>query len=266
MTTNSRRRGLLAALPAALLAVLILGTIAPVATVAINANESRIMTWINRDRVALGLKPLRGWGKLHYVAGLRAARMASANKASHTVAGSLGSQLSSKGVRSWMWGENIGYTTYPRGVEAAKSLYRLWKQSPSHWALIVSRRFNYVGVGTAYRSSNGKTFASIVFTESPDHTGARSSISGVSASGRDVTWKWRGYDVALQTHTAGFKNFDVQYRVDRGSWRTIRSGTTTTSLTLANRSGGHYYGLRVRGRDRAGNVGSWTSEKRIWVR
>jgi hypothetical protein len=151
-------------------------------------------------------------------------------------------------------------------VEAAKSLYRLWKQSPSHWALIVSRRFNYVGVGTAYRYSNGKTFASIVFTESPDHTGARSSISGVSASGRDVTWRWRGYDVALQTHTAGFKNFDVQYRVDRGSWRTIRSGTTTTSLTLSNRAGGHYYGLRVRGRDRAGNVGSWTAEKRIWVR
>lgn len=266
MTTRSRRRGMLAALSAAMLASLLLATIAPVTASAITSTESRLMGWINADREALGLRPFRGWYKLHDIAGVRASRMASANRATHSTGGNLGSQLSAKNIKSWMWGEVIGYSTYPRGTEAAKSIYNLWKKSSSHWALITSRRFNYVGVGLAYRSSNGKTFASVVFSESPDHTGARSSVRSVTESSRDVKWTWSGYDVPLQTHTSGFKNWDVQYRVDSGSWRTIRSGTTTTSFTAADRTRGHWYGLRVRGRDRAGNVGSWTAEKKIWVR
>ena len=39
----------------------------------------------------------------------------------------------------------------------------------------------------------------------------------------------------LQTHTAGLRDFDVQYRIDSGSWRTLRNDTTTRSLTLTDR-------------------------------
>jgi len=267
MATPTRRRGAFAALPVALLAGVLLAGLAPTpVAAAITTNEARIVKWINADRVALGLRPLRGWGKLHKIADYRAGRMAATNTMSHSVAGSLSKQLAARGVKAWSWGEDIGASSYPKGIEAAKSIYRLWKQSAPHWALITSRRFNYVGIGLAYRSSNGKTFASLVFTESPDHTGARARITDAGVKNRDVTWRWRGWDVVLQTHTAGFANFDVQYRVDRGTWRTIRSRTTTTSFTASDRAGGHWYGLRVRGRDRAGNVGKWTGETRIWVR
>lgn len=72
-------------------------------------------------------------------------------------------------------------------------------------------------------------------------------------------------DVLLQTHTAGLKNFDLEYRVDYGTWSVIRSGTTSTSLSLGSRPHGHYYSLRVRSRDWRGNVSYWTTSIRVWV-
>jgi len=80
-----------------------------------------------------------------------------------------------------------------------------------------------------------------------------------------VSFTWTGADRLLQTHTAGLKNFDVQLKRDSGSWRTIRTGITATSLTLWNRAGGHWYRLRVRARDERGNVSGWTKQIRVWV-
>lgn len=265
MTTTARRRGMLVALTAAILSGFLFTAGAPSAEASISSVERDVWRWINADRVELGLRPLQAWGKLFSVAELRASRMASANVMSHTISGSLSSQLRSAGVRSWSYGENIGYSSYPRGTEAARHIYRLWRGSPVHWAQITSKRYNYVGVGLAYRSSNGRTYASLVFTESPDHTGARARVTGATRQGDDVTWTWRGYDVALQTHTAGFRDFDVQYRIGYGSFRLLRDNWTGTSLTLWNRTSGYTYGLRVRGTDRAGNVGAWSPEVRVWV-
>ncbi len=268
MTTSipSRRRRALAAIPAAIMAALMLATLAPTVSAALTTNEARIIGWINDDRAKLGLRPLRGWGALYSIADLRAGRLASAGRLSHSVGGDLGKQLRNRNVKAWLWGEDIAVTTYPKGVEAAKSLYRAWKGSKTHWALITSKRFNYLGIGLAYRKSSGQTYASLVFTESPDHTGARGAITGASLKGGDdISWTWRGWDLLLQTHTAGFANFDVQYRVDYGSWRTIRSTSSSTSITLMDRGSGHSYALRVRGRDRAGNVGPWSSESRVRV-
>jgi hypothetical protein len=79
----------------------------------------------------------------------------------------------------------------------------------------------------------------------------------------DVRWTWA--DVRLQTHTAGMRDVDVQYRVGGGSWVTIRNDTGATSLTMADRNHGRSYSLRVRATDRRGNVGSWTSPSTIYV-
>jgi hypothetical protein len=86
-----------------------------------------------------------------------------------------------------------------------------------------------------------------------------------SRTGDDVRWTWRGWDAALQRRTSGVASFDVQYRVDKGAFSTVESTTTATERSAANRSAGHWYGLRVRAKDRAGNVGAWSSEMRIWV-
>lgn len=254
-------RRLPAAVAAILLSGLMLGASASPASAGFTTSERDIIRWINADRVALGLKPLQTWGKLSAIAETRARRMAAANVMSHTISGSLSRQLRDSGARCYSFGENIAYSSYAR-ADAPRHIYRLWRGSPVHWGQITSRRFNYVGLGLEYRSSNGRTFAAMVFTESPDHTGARAVVTGSRQSGDALSWSWRGSDVPLQTHTAGFRDFDVQLRADDGSWQTVRDNTTSTWLT-ATRPAGHTYGLRVRGRDRAGNSGAWSPEVRI---
>ena len=130
----------------------------------------------------------------------------------------------------------------------------------------MSTHFNYVGVGLALRSSNGRTYGSVVLTESPDHSGAlgaddrRVARAATTSPGRGP-----GADRLLQTHTAGLRDFDVQYRMDGGAWvldpgqhdEHDRSPCATAPTATAR--------LRVRATDRRGNVGAWSSPLRVYV-
>jgi uncharacterized protein YkwD len=225
--------------------------------------ESSLLSMINSARVSKGLAQLRLDTRLRDLAEYRAGVMSSTNTMSHTVAGNLSSQLTARGIQWYSEGECIAWDSYSYPDEAIRVIFSMWHDA-THWPLLMSSRFNYAGVGIVH-NSNGKTWASIVFTESVDHTVPWSKLVGASRSGSNVTWSWTGADTWLQTHTSGFKNFDVQYRVGYGTWATIRSGTTGHSLTLYGRAGGHYYGLRVRGRDNRGYVSSWSAELRVWV-
>lgn len=225
--------------------------------------EASILSWINADRVARGLVPLRLHPGLVKLAGDRAAKMASTGELKH--ASCLSCLLDARGIQWYMNGEVISYTSWPWGSEAAKSMYESWKRSSIHFGMLMSNRFNYLGVGVAYRSANKTTWGSVVLTESQDRTKPWAKMTSASRSGNDVTWRWTGADRLLQTHTAGLKNFDVQLKRDGGDWRTIRTGITRTSLTLWDRDGGHYYTLRVRARDNRGLVSKWSSGIRVWV-
>ncbi len=119
-----------------------------------------------------GLTPLRGDKTLAYLAGLRASRMASSNTMSHTVGGNLFNQLNYLDVQWYRYGETIGWSSAAWTVDAARAIYRGWMGSAPHRALLMSDRFNYIGLGLAHRSSNGRTFGSAVMTESLDHTGS----------------------------------------------------------------------------------------------
>lgn len=233
--------------------------------------ERSLLTWLNRDRVALGLRPLRADTPVARLAGERAARLAGIGILSHQYAGGdLGSALSGRGVEWYRYGENIGTSTATWGLQAASMIYALWRASPEHWTAMTSETLNYVGIGVAYRSENGATYASIVFTESPDHTAPWARLTSArtltSTTGTAASFAWRGADPVLQSHTAGLRTFDVQYRVDAGPWRIVRSGTTTTVLTLPRRPPGHAYWLRVRARDGRGNLSAWSRPLRVIVR
>jgi uncharacterized protein YkwD len=227
--------------------------------------EAMIISWINKDRAAAGLAPFRSDRDLAAIAGLRAKRMASKNVLSHSVGGNIGAQLNHYGVTWYRYGETIGWSTYAWTVEAAKNIYKGWKASPPHKKLLMSTRFNYIGLGLAYRSSNKRTYASAVMAETNDHTNAYAKITRAARSGNDLRWDWSGYDPKLQTHTAGLRDFDVQTRVGSGPWKTVRNDTKSRTLSWSNRIGGRNYGIRVRATDRRGNVGPWTPESRIWV-
>ena len=180
MTSSARRRGLFAALTAALLAGFFSVSSPAPANAGITSTERAVISWINADREARGLRALRPWTTLYDIAEMRAKRMAAANVMSHTISGNLGSQLTGYGVRYYSKGENIAYTSRYTGRDAARHIYRMWKASSIHWAQMMSRKFNYVGVGLSYRSSNNRTFAALVFTESPDHTRPNAWITGSS--------------------------------------------------------------------------------------
>jgi uncharacterized protein YkwD len=225
--------------------------------------ESTILSLVNAERTKRGLVPLRLHAGLVDLAGDRAAYMASIGSLQHISC--LSCTLSARGIQAYGASEVIAWTGYPWGDQAARSIFGAWKNSSMHWNLLMSSTSNYIGIGVAYRSSSGRTYASAVMTESKDRTKPWARMTGSSRSGTTVSWSWTGADTRLQTHTAGLKNFDVQYRVGSGSWTTIRSGTTARSLSLGSRAHGHWYGLRVRARDNLGYLSSYTSEVRIWV-
>lgn len=228
--------------------------------------ESHIVAWINSSRAKLGLAALRVHAGLTSLAGYRAGVMASTGVLSHTIAGCLACELSSRGIQKYSDGEVIAENTYTWGDQSALALFNWWKGSTEHWSLLMSRTYNYFGVGVAYRSSNRMTFGSVVLTESVDQTAGWSHVGSGWASGTTVSWSWSGGDIWLQTHTAGLRNFDVDYRADYGAWSLLRSGTTARSLVVSGRAHGHSYAIRLRSRDWRGNVSAWTAEVRVWVR
>ena len=264
-STPARRRRLAIAMPVALIAALAITIAAPVATATtVSSAERSVVGWINAARSSRGLVPLRIDLKLESISGLRASRMASANVMSHTVGGNLSSQLNAYRVPWFSYGEDIGWSTATWPAGSASSIFLAWMNSPAHRAIILSTRFNYVGVGLAARNSGRKTFASAVFAETTDRTRAIARVTSHTRSGDTVRWTWSGYDPRLQTHTAGLAYYDVLYRNNYGGWYTLRNNTTQTSLSLANRPPGSY-AIKVRAMDRRGNVGAWTAESRIWV-
>jgi uncharacterized protein YkwD len=228
--------------------------------------ESYLLTWLNRDRAARGLRPLRLDSAVRALARERAANLAGASSFSHAAAGGdIGAALAEARIQHWSAGENIAWTLSPPGAYAASSIYSRLRRSSAHWALMMSRTFNYVGIGAAERASDGRTFVSIVFTESRDHTPPTARMSSATRSGTTVTFRWTGADRPLQTHTAGLRDFDVEYRIDGGTWRLVRDNTTATGTSWTNRPRGHTYWVRVRSRDRAGNLSAWSTPKGITV-
>ena len=257
----------------ALALALFAGTAAPpapptpvaAATDTATAMATQVMSWLNQDRVAVGLLPLRTWPALASLAGDRAGRMAAAGTLSHAAAGGdPGAAITAAGLQWYSFGEIIGESGYPWGTQSAQNLYSMWKSSSQHHAIMFSSTYNYAGAGFA-RRSDGSTWASILFTESVDHTPPIARNRSISRSGTTVTYYWSGADPRLQTHTAGLRSFDVQYRVDGGTWRLIRNDTISTGLRLYSRPHGHYYSFRVQAADRRGNLSRWTAEIRIWV-
>lgn len=225
--------------------------------------EAQLLSLINSARVKQGLVPFRSDPKIVKLAGDRAADMAATGVFAHPSC--LRCVFDSYDIQYYSAGENIAWSGWPWGAQAASTIFTAWQNSPVHWAQLMSTRFNYIGLGVAYRSSEQKTFASANFSESADHTPPWAKMVSASRTGTTVKWSWSGADTKLQTHTAGLKSFDVQYRLGTRAWRTIRSGITATHLTLTGRAHGHHFGLRIRARDNLGYVSGWSAEMRVWV-
>jgi uncharacterized protein YkwD len=122
--------------------------------------ESLLVKWINNARANRGIPTLRVGSKLTDFAGYRARTMASTNKLAHPDC--LACMLRKAGVSFSACGEVIASNNYPYGYEAARAIYRAWKNSSGHWSILMSRSYKRFGVGIAYRSSNRTTFGAAV--------------------------------------------------------------------------------------------------------
>ena len=238
----------------------------PVSASTESSMASAIVTDINTDRGGQGLRGLRVDPRLTALAADRAMWMASTGLMSHSsVGGEVYDAIAARGVDAWSSAEAIGSTNATWGNDAAQYLYSLWRGSQEHWDLMMSSTFNYIGVGIGYRPSTGETFASVVLAEAPDVTNPVAQVTGAGVSGHTIFFTRTGRDGLLQTHTAGLKDYDVQYRVDNGAWLTLQSHTSTTNVTLTGRPGGHTYAIRVRDRDRRNNLSVWTVARTVRV-
>jgi uncharacterized protein YkwD len=235
---------------------------ASAADVSVQSAESEMVRLINADRARHGLRALRLDLRLTAIAGSRSADMASRDYFSHTQPDgrNVFDLIVSAGIRWYSAGEIIAWNNWPSLFDSAGAANTAWLNSPGHRAIILSREYNYVGIGLAL-SSDGRKYWTGVFLRGPDRTGgwvrpARPSVQAAPENRRRVAFSWAGGDVRLAVLTSGFGSFHVQARVDGRAWVTVRGATTHTRYALTVRRG-HTVELRIRARDRAGNLGAW---------
>ena len=108
-----------------------------------------------RPREPRACAKLRDWDSLGSIADGRASNMASSSALSHDAAGGdLGAESTQRGIQ-W-YSLRRGHRRVERRLGRCvrrRTSTRLWKASPPHWALLLSRDYNYIGIGFAYRSA-----------------------------------------------------------------------------------------------------------------
>jgi uncharacterized protein YkwD len=264
-----RPRRLLAVLAAGLIAVGIVGpatasAVDVASSATISANESTMVTLLNKDRAAHGLVAVRSDSRLMAIARARSTDMASKGYFSHTQPDgrNIFDILSGDGIAWYAAGENIAWNTYSMS-STTSAANNQWMNSPGHRAIILSSNYNYVGVGLT-QASNGRYYWTAVFMKGPDRTGARASIgsarvtTGPTTATRRARISWTGADIRLQVLTAGFHYFTVERSVDGGAFTRIWSATTLSAGTFTVALG-HRTEFRISAVDKKGNRGTWVS-------
>ena len=228
--------------------------------------ELAMVDALNVDRTTRGLVPVRIDTRLMAIARARSVDMVTKHYFSHTQPDgrNVFNILTANKITWYNAGEIIAWNNYPTLETSVAAANNQWLNSPGHKAIIVSTSFNYVGVGLALDASTGKKMWTAVYMKGPDRTGARATTAkptlaaGGTAGTKRVTVSWTGADVKLQVLTSGFHSYQVQRRVAGGTWATVWSSTTATSLSL-DLAGGRTYEFRVAARDKAGNWGAWSA-------
>ena len=233
--------------------------------------EKQVLQQINQYRANNGLTPLRMDFRVRRVARDRSRDMRDKDYFAHgSPSGqSAGTMMHKRGIKHWGWGENIGFIPFFGWEPTNKAMVGGWKNSSGHNRMLLTREYNYIGVGIA-RNYKG-VYYTLVFVKQPDHTppkaGMYASGSGISvasngSNSRSVTVRWWGHDRQLTQYTSGLKGFVVQ-KWTRSGWKTVRNQTTSRQMTANLSKGKHAY--RVKGVDRRGNHGDWSKVLRVTV-
>ena len=243
--------------------------VADAADLSLAAAESSLVSMINADRAAAGLRPLRVDARLSAIAGERSASMAAAGRLSHVQSDgrTMVDLIKANDITWYAAGETIGWNNYPGLRDSTSVVNRGWMNSEEHAAIIRSTAYNYLGVGLSL-TARGTRYWTAIFLRGPDRTAPWAKMlvptagsNATLASRRRVilvTWSWTGDDRPLAALSSGLRSFEVQRRIDGGPWVSVRT-STTSRVWSSSVSVGHRVQIRVRARDKAGNVGAWSS-------
>ncbi len=234
-------------------------------------SEKQVLMMVNQYRAKHGLAPLRMDYHVRKVARDRSRDMRDKNYFAHgsPTGQSAGTMMHNRGIKHWGWGENIGRISFLGWGDTNRGMVDGWKGSSGHNRLLLTREYNYVGVGIARNSS--VAYYTMVFVKQPDHTppkaGMVASSTGITVASagsgtRAVTVKWWGNDRPLQQYTAGLKGFNAQKWTKSGS-KTYRYITTSRQMTVNLAKGTHKF--RVKAVDKRGNRGSWRFPLKVTV-
>lgn len=233
----------------------------------LDAAERLVLSRINEERAERDLRPIRVDTRIAAVARARSTDMVAREYFAHLDPDGLEfwDHLDAAGIRWSHAGEIIALNSRSPLSDSARGAVQQWMASPGHRDQIVSRVFNYAGVGVA--TTGGVSYWTVMFIQGADRTAPTASLTSVSSArgSRSARVRWEGSDPRLVTLTAGLASFDLQRRRAGGTWRTVRSRVTGTSATVGGVKGVRYQ-FRVRARDRAGNVGRWSAARSVTIR
>jgi len=153
----------------------------------IGAAEQEMLWFINAEREKRGLRAYLPDSRINGVSAARNASMVRLGYFGHVspTGADAGDILRARRIRYSSWGEIIGWTTYMPLDPGVEWMVDWWMHSPSHRPLILSRSFNYAGVGIV--RDGDRNLYTAVFTTSPDHTPPVASLSSVQAAGASGT-------------------------------------------------------------------------------
>jgi uncharacterized protein YkwD len=138
----------------------------PTAAGTAESMAASILSSINHARAQRGLASLQVDSRLSDLAGDRAATLASIEDLSHEAPGCLRCQIEDRGIAWNLFGEVLASNTWPWGAESARVIFESWRDSPSHWDILMGPDFDRIGVGVA-QSATGGTYSSAVLVDAP---------------------------------------------------------------------------------------------------
>lgn len=235
--------------------------------VTVGGAELEMIRLLNAERAKAGLVALRGDSRLMSIARARSVDMATKNYFSHVQPDgrNIFDLIAGAGITWYGAGEIIAWNNASFADSTAMARDG-WMGSPLHRAIVLSKDYNYIGIGLAV-AANGKKYWTGAFLKGPDRTGGWVSISAQakvanvsSGSYRVATTSWTGGDIRLQVLTAGLWYYQVQARVGSNTWGWQSTGTVQTWWSLKVWKGWSY-DIRIRACDRARNCSGWVTQR-----
>jgi uncharacterized protein YkwD len=225
-----------------------------------SAARASMLAAIQDARAATGLVAYVRDPALDDVAQARVDHLAAIGAFGHTAAGTdILTPVEATGVRPYAAGEAQGWAGDDTMDAALARIRGLWFASPSHRAIVLADWASYAGIGLT--TDGTRTLVVLLVADTPDRTAPTIAIEAATRAGSTVTVRWSAADPRLQARTAGVGSVVVEWRADGGGWRTARTAVGATATRIGNAPTDRGVDIRVRARDRAGNLSPWVTER-----